>query len=205
MAIEVKKVERTKKGAVARATGMDCNSTPPSGLVRVYDAGHHPLDIRGFYLFVCLERIADGRSKLTALCLCDGYALNRDFDLYLQITGRREKRIGLGTYGDGADRQRPMLLFANPLGVREFDRSPILIHPSANLEVAATGLKKVYDLTRTGGEDKHHFSCYKDPRDIEEGLVAKELIDPFAIPKRVKETSGRGKFVLPFPHTEPKT
>jgi hypothetical protein len=33
---------------------------------------------------------------LTALCLVDGNVLNEDFDLYLSITGEREKRIGLG-------------------------------------------------------------------------------------------------------------
>ena len=36
--------------------------------------------------------------------------LNQDFDLYLAIVGAREKQIGLGTYGDGVNRQRPMPL-----------------------------------------------------------------------------------------------
>ena len=53
--IEVKKIERTAQGGVARASGSDFNTTPPCGRIRVYDAAAAPLDIRGFYLFVCLE------------------------------------------------------------------------------------------------------------------------------------------------------
>ena len=44
----------------------------------------------------------------------DGNILNDDFNLYLSITGERTKRIGLGTFSDGVDRARPMLIFANP-------------------------------------------------------------------------------------------
>jgi hypothetical protein len=198
--IEVKKIERTASGGVARASGMDYNTTPPCGVVRVYDEDPEALDIRGFYLFVCLEGADGGKNKLTALCLADGNVLNRDFDLYLQITGRREKRIGLGTYGDGADRQRPMLIFANPIGVKQFDKKPILIHSSPTLETEGAGLRKVYELTRTGGDTKYHFTCYRDPRDIAAGHVVAKLEDPFVTPERVQETQGRGKFVLPFSH-----
>jgi hypothetical protein len=183
---------------------MDYNTTPPCGTVQVYDAEGGPLDIRGFYLFVCLEPAGDGRNKLTALCVCDGNVLNRDFDLYLQITGRREKRIGLGTYGDGADRQRPMLIFANPLGVKQFDKKPILLHPSPTLEQDGVSLKLAYNLTRTGGDHKYQFSCYRDVRDADPGAVT-NLKDPFVTPKRVQETQGRGKFVLSFAHTEPQS
>ena len=55
--IEVKKIERTERGAVARATGLDFNTTPPYGMIRVYDRALKPLDIRGFY-FVRLRRIS---------------------------------------------------------------------------------------------------------------------------------------------------
>ena len=51
--IEIKKLERTKSGSVARRSGLDYNTTPPCGTIRVYDANDNPLDIRGFYLFVC--------------------------------------------------------------------------------------------------------------------------------------------------------
>ncbi len=50
VAIEVKKLERSATGQIARAMGMDYNTTPPCGTVRVYDATDFSLDIRGFYL-----------------------------------------------------------------------------------------------------------------------------------------------------------
>ncbi len=53
--IEVKKVERTEAGIVARASGLDYNTTPPCGTIRVYDLENKPVDIRGFYLFVCQD------------------------------------------------------------------------------------------------------------------------------------------------------
>lgn len=52
LAIEVKKLERTRQGRVARPSGLDYNTTPQCGQVRVYDARGKALDIRGFYLFV---------------------------------------------------------------------------------------------------------------------------------------------------------
>jgi hypothetical protein len=168
---------------------LDYNTTPPCGTVRVYDAANQAVDIRGFYLFVCLEEAGSGRYRMTALCLCDGNALNKDFDLYLQITGRREKRIGLGTYGDGADRQRPMLIFANPLGAPQLDRAVTLIHPSGDLESQGLGLRLAYVLARTAGDEQN---------DLPPGHTATRLQDPFPIPERVLETQGRGKFLLPF-------
>ena len=47
--VEIKKLERTKSGSVARRSGLDYNTTPPCGTIRVYDANDNPLDIRGFY------------------------------------------------------------------------------------------------------------------------------------------------------------
>jgi hypothetical protein len=37
VAIEVKKLERGENGLVARASGLDYNTTPPCGVIRVYD------------------------------------------------------------------------------------------------------------------------------------------------------------------------
>lgn len=89
--IEIKKLERTKLGSVARRSGLDYNTTPPCGAIRVYDANDDPLDIRGFYLFVCQEQEPGAKNtyKLSALALCDGNVLNEDFDLYLSVTGSR--------------------------------------------------------------------------------------------------------------------
>ena len=44
--VEVKKLERTPGGTIARASGMDYNTTPPCGTVRVYDRDEAALDLR---------------------------------------------------------------------------------------------------------------------------------------------------------------
>ncbi len=53
--LEVKKLERQPSGGIARASGLDYNTTPPCGAVRVYDLDDATLDIKGYYLFVCQE------------------------------------------------------------------------------------------------------------------------------------------------------
>lgn len=199
--IEVKKLERTAQGEVARGSGLDYNTTPPCGRVRVYDAAGKTVDIRGFYLFVCVERATENPEAvvLTALCMVDGNALNEDFELYLSITGEREKRIGLGSYGDGADRARPMLIFANPLGVLEFDGVPILIHPSGVLEQNTPDLQLAYRLRRSAsGGDVRTFYCYRHRSDLPDGWTITDLNDPFPTPTRETRTRPRGKFRLPF-------
>ena len=179
---------------------LDYNTTPPCGKVRVYDAAHQPVAIRGFYLFVCLEDgDGEGTSKLTSLVLADGDLLNADFELYLRIVGERQKAIGLGTYGDGADRQRPMLIFANPLGAPELDRYVNLIHRSPLLESENEDLRKVYEIRRTVKAGlAEAFSCYRFHRDTPDGTECELLVDPFPTPERDARTRPRGKFVLPF-------
>ena len=199
--LEVKKLERTSGGGVARSSGLDYNTTPPCGRVRVYDAASRAVDIRGFYLFVCLEQAPDPADAvmLTAMCLVDGNVLNADFDLYLAITGEREKRIGLGTYADGADRARPMMIFSNPLGVGELDGVPTLIHPGGDLPDAEPVLQLVYRLRRsvpTGGA--RHFFCYRHRSDVPDDHTVSELVDPFPTPTRDARTRQRGRFKLPF-------
>ena len=199
--IEVKKLERTAQGGVARASGLDFNTTPPCGRIRVYDAAAAPLDIRGFYLFVCLEplpRISD-RVVLSAFALVDGNVLNEDFDLYLSITGERTKRIGLGTFSDGADRARPMLIFANPLGVPQLDRAATLIHADDALSESFRDLTPVFTLKRSvSNGEARVFSCYRDRRDAPNDDPLRELADPFPTPARDTRTRPRGRFTLPF-------
>jgi hypothetical protein len=159
------------------------------------------VDIRGYYLFVCLERAPEGADGVivTSLCLVDGNALNEDFQLYLSITGAREKRIGLGTYGDGADRARPMLIFANPLGVRELDGVPTLIHPDGAMHETDPAVRLVYRLRRSVAADgARSFYCYRHRPDVPADWVISELVDPFPTPTRDARTRPRGKFRLPF-------
>jgi hypothetical protein len=199
--IEVKKLERTKSGSVARQSGLDYNTTPPCGTIRVYDVNDNPLDIRGFYLFVCQEQGpgAENTYKLSALALCDGNVLNEDFDLYLSAVGQREKEIGLGTYGNGADRHRPMFIFANPLGIPELDNAATLVHPDATLAKAETSLRMAYRLIRTTKDRERVFYCYRLAVDIETDHCITDLKDPFSTPiSRSTLTQSRGRFRLPI-------
>lgn len=198
--LEVKKIERGKTG-VARASGMDYNTTPPCGTIRVYDNGAQPLDIRGFYLFVCQEPVERRAQtyRLTALALCDGNILNEDFDLYLSIVGERRKTIGLGTYADGVDRNRPMLIFSNPLGFAELDHAVTLVHGSGRLADEFSDLRLVHKLTRTGERGKHTFYCYRKKSDVPTGWRVQAFTDPFPTPsRRSTATQRRGRFRLPI-------
>ena len=199
--IEVKKIERTTQGGVARASGLDYNTTPPCGRIRIYDEDDTPIDVRAFYLFICVEQASNGSSRfvISALALVDGNALNEDFDLYLEITGEREKRIGLGTFGDGADRRRPMLIFGNPLGIKELDHAVTLVHSGRNLADSHTDLAEAHVLSRSTGTSFREFSCYRHIRDFKGRATT--LTDPFPTPDRDTRTRPRGRFTLPFSTT----
>ncbi|MCL4514608.1 MAG: hypothetical protein M1379_03295 [Firmicutes bacterium] len=83
VAVEVKKLERSN-GRIARPTGMDYNTTPPCGTVRIYDLEDRPINVRGFYLFVCQEQTEKEEFIISSLTLCDGNILNDDFDLWVR-------------------------------------------------------------------------------------------------------------------------
>jgi hypothetical protein len=195
IAIEVKKLERSKTGKIARETGLDYNTTPPCGTVRFFDEDNNPVDVKGFYLFICLESKND-KFFVSALTLCDGDVLNEDFSLYLRITGKREKQLHLGTYSDGIDRMRPMLIFSNPLGVPFLDHKFTLItkHNLSDTDQRINLLGKIlrsFDSTKTNLF--HVFGTENSTNEIV------ELKDPFPIPKnRVVETQSRGKFRINF-------
>ncbi len=198
--IEVKKVERSGSGRVARASGIDFNTTPPCGKIRVFDMNTAPCDIRGFYLFVCIEPAsqAEGFVVVSALALVDGNALNEDFELYLNVTGERTKKIELGTYSDGIDRARPMLIFGNPLGIPELDHTATLIHADDTLAEQSDDLKKVFILKRSTSEDEvRKFCCYRYAQNAQSGPI-RVLEDPFLTPVRDTRTRPRGRFTLPF-------
>ena len=199
VAIEVKKLERSETGRIARPTGLDYNTTPPCGTVRIYDSDSQPVDIRAFYLFVCQEATANGMFILSSLALCDGNTLNADFDLYLRITTQREKEVGLGTYKDGANRNRPMLIFANPLGADILDRSCTLIS-SADFSGTELRVRLVYRISRSiPNEAARLFYAYRKAEDIPVDWNVSDVVDPFPQPAhRVTITQQRGKFKLPF-------
>ena len=195
--IEVKKLERSKNGKIARPTGMDYNSTPPCGKIKIFTQDNQPIVIKGYYLFACLENDKIGNGYVNTLCLCDGSIINDDFSLYSQITGSREKGINIGTYGDGANRNRPMLIFANPLGADILDKKFTLI---SGIDLGETygNMRMVWRFIRTDIKSKEHtFYVYMDSSDVDVEKPITEIKEPFPIPqKRVKETQGRGKFRL---------
>ena len=199
VAIEVKKLERKQGGKIARLSGMDYNTTPPCGTVRIYDSSGAALNIRGFYLFVCQEAVRGqtGKYQLTALVLCDGNLLNEDFNYYLSIVGERVKEIGLGTYGYGANRTRPMLIFSNPLSTPQLDHSVSLIHSRDDLEREVSELRQVGIIKRTmhrGGTNA--FYCYSFSNDVPKDYRKFDLLDPFPLPARTERTQPRGRFRL---------
>jgi len=196
VAMEVKKLERTTSGRIARSSGLDYNTTPPCGTVRIYAADDSPLDIRGFYLFVAQEATAGNQCVVTALALCDGNVLNDDFDLYLAAVSQREKAIDLGTYGNGVDRQRPMFIFANPLGAQELDQQATLV----SAEQANERVRLAYRIIRTTAEgDQRQFHAYRTASDLPDGWQVQVLTDPFPQPNtRVAQTQPRGRFRLPI-------
>ncbi len=138
-------------------------------------------------------------NQITALALVDGNALNEDFDFYLSIVGERQKRINLGSYGDGADRVRPMLIFPNPLGAEQLGRGISLLHPKEDLDRKINDLRLVYDIERTItlGEIRH-FYCYQYFSDVPADWNVCTIRDPFPTPKRNIKTQSRGFFRLPF-------
>ena len=193
VAVEVKKLKRVKNGPVARATGGDFNSTPPCGTVRIYDEDDKPLDIRAFYLFVCQETHASkpGTYFLSALVLCDGDVLNANFDFYLETVQPRAKATQLGSYGDGAVRNRPMIIFPNPLGSPALNRQVTLIHAVPTLESAELRLIGQIHRTMLDGSTRE-FWCYRASLDVADPAAPTIWKDPFPTPKKPKMGS-RGK------------
>jgi hypothetical protein len=139
------------------------------------------------------------------MALVAGAALSKDTDLYDRITGRRKKAIGLGTYGDGADRQRPMLVFANPLGWSWMQGQATLISERDDLNEEFPALAYVRSITRSwkpmeGMEPKkERFYCYRVA--ALDSRVEDPAEDPFPTPKkRTEETAQRGRFKIDLRH-----
>jgi hypothetical protein len=192
--LEVKKVDLGRNGKPARSSGLDYNSTPPCATIRVYAEDGSEIRIPGFYLFVALEGDEEGGTvRVHSMVLAAGAVLNKDTDLYDRVTGTRTKEIRLGTYGDGANRVRPMLLFSNPLGWEWTLGAATLISERSDL-AGEQPLVHVRDMTRTVSPGVSElFHCYRlaklSPR------VEETAHNPFPQPsKRTEETARRGRF-----------
>ncbi|MFI8996942.1 hypothetical protein [Streptomyces sp. NPDC053542] len=194
--LEVKKVDLGRNGKPARSTGLDYNSTPPCATVRVYAEDGSEIRIPGFYLFVALEGDEEGGTVCVhSMVLVAGAVLNKDIDLYDRITGTRTKEIRLGTYGDGANRVRPMLLFSNPLGWEWTLGAATLISERDDL-ADEQPLAHVREMTRTVPSGvSERFHCYRLAK--LSPPVEETAHDPFPQPsKRKEETAQRGRFEI---------
>lgn len=194
--VEVKKLEQKNK-KIARGTGLDYNSTPPCGKIKIYNEDNESLIIKSFYLFAGLAQTDKGKYFVSAMTLCDGSIINDDFELYSNITGAREKGINLGTYGDGANRNRPMVIFSNPLGTELLDGKISLISGlDLSAELVNIGLRWKF-IRKDVNQKDHVFFVYLDRRDMKEPYEVAEVREPFHTPaKRDTKTQGRGKFKL---------
>ena len=195
--VEVKKLERNN-GNISRKSGLDYNSTPPCGTIQIYNKEDKAINITSFYLFVCLEKdSSDGMYYVSAFTLTDGNFINEDFNLYLSIVGTRTKKIGLGSYGDGINRDRPMFVFANPLGISELDKHATLI-VRKEMEEKFDELIKIYEIERTTNDNNSRiFNAYRVQGKGKDNQSIKRIKDPLNIPKkRSTKTQKRGKFKL---------
>ncbi|WP_157251979.1 hypothetical protein [Nonomuraea typhae] len=195
--LEVKKVNLTANRTSARGSGMDYNTTPPCATIRVYTNRGKEIRIPGFYLFVVLEKaLSPGDVFVHSLALVAGAALNKDVELYDKVTGRRKKAIDLGTYGDGLDRQRPMLVFSNPLGWSWMLNAATLISERDDLamEQPITLVREIVRTTRLP-DVAETFHCYR--LSALHPALEEPAVDPFPQPKnRTEETTPRGRFVV---------
>ena len=198
-AFEVKKLQSTGSKTNRAGGDVDYNSTPPCGLVLVYDqSGTHAFTVRGFYVFLVVDPVIgqSGYFAASSLVVCDGNALNADHDLYLRVVAPRTKEIGLGTYGDGAIRNRPFVLFPHPLSVPWLLGAATLVHPDSHIPVSM-GLTQVSMIERKNMTTALTvpFYCYQTDADAQRFKGPTQEINPFKTPSRRRDGS-RGKLRL---------
>lgn len=192
--IEVKKLDWSPTGAT-RSTGMDYNSTPPCSTVKIEADNGVLLRIAAFYFFVILRDAPIGK-VVESMALVSGAVLNEDIEIYDLATGIRRKLIGIGSYGDGIDRQRPMFVFANPLGWPWLRGQATLVHPSSELEDEQDLKLRRRLYRRTLDKQLREFFCYRMSGEIA-SAPEPDVTEPFPTPKnRTENTVARGRFKI---------
>ena len=106
---------------------LNFNSTPPCGSI-IIDLNGKEETIPAYYLFVQLLEIEKNKFEILSMMIVDGDFINSDFNLYLEAVNERIKETDLGSYGDGLNKNRPMYMFPNPLGLQgiHFERTTLL-------------------------------------------------------------------------------
>jgi len=163
--------------------GVNFNSTIPCGKTIIEMNGEEQI-VPCYYLFVHLMEIED-EYEIGSLMMVDGDFINSDFDLYLEATGIRKKKIDVGSYGDGIDRQRPFFVFPNPMsiqGLRKQRSTLITKHVLRN----ANKLSKVAIIQKE--KNGQAFYAYQEIR---------KLVGPFHdFSSRTEDTKPRNKFKI---------
>jgi hypothetical protein len=198
-AVEVKKLQPKSGGGVGRASGMDYNSTPPTPVARIGVAGSLAvLAMPATYVFAIVDTRADDL-QVRGLVMCVGSVLDASEGEYLRAAQTRKKRIGLGSYGDGMDRVRPMFVYPNPLSASDFSSSATLISDRADLVEEYPQLARLGTLERTlHGVDAAgsvEFTYYYSVAAEADARRGGDLVDPFrAVADRFESTAARGRF-----------
>lgn len=173
------------KTSKSKSGDINFNSTPPCGKV-VVDVNGEEKIIPCYYFFVQLtpleEDEEDNMFEIGTMMLVDGDFINSDFDLYLEATGVREKRIDLGSYGDGMDRQRPMFVFPNPLGIAGIrsERSTMI----SKDRFKTVDYEDEIGMVATVNRDGQEFFAYQ---------AVRKLTGPFVNVTRSTSTKSRNK------------
>lgn len=195
--VEVKKLQPSATG-IGRASGMDYNSTPPTPVCRIGVAGTiGTLAVPATYTFAILDARAE-RPQVSGLVMCVGSVLDASDEEYLRAIGSRTKLIGLGSYGDGMDRVRPMFVYPNPLSASDFAECATLVSERSDLDTEYPQLAALGTLRRTLRDDggQVEFTYYTMAADAAT-RAGGDLLDPFrAVANRSESTAARGRFVL---------
>jgi hypothetical protein len=173
------------KTSKSKSGDINFNSTPPCGQVVVEVSGEDRT-IPCYYLFAQLILVDKEFYEIGSMMMVDGDFINADFDLYLEATGIREKKIDLGSYGDGMDRQRPMFVFPNPLGIKgvRSERTTLITKYNDLVPGREDEITKVAHLRR---QDGAQFYAYQ---------AVRHLNGPFTKVTRRVETKERSKLKI---------
>lgn len=186
------------KTSKAKSGDINFNSTPPCGQV-VIEVKNKEVVIPCYYLFVQLVMVNvanepdlspnDYSYEIGSMMMVDGDFINSDFDLYLEATGIREKKIDLGTYGDGMDRQRPMFVFPNPLGIKGIrsERTTLITKDLIDFESSECSSDQIAKVAHLERQDGREFYAYQ---------AIRHLKGPFTKVSRSIETKERSKLKI---------
>ena len=187
------KVVRKNPPANLRLASLDYNTTPPTPFMKVMRGGTEGY-VEACYLFGILsEKNRDGERRLESACLVPGEMLNETMELYNKITGTRSKEIGLGSYKDLVNRNRPMVVGPNPLSCEELLGKFTFFHPNSDLFAPASDTvrskwKRIGFMTR---KEKNWY-CYSTSDQDSVGELT------IHVGKSTTRTSSRGLVEIPI-------